>query len=233
MKEEEGIEKTIQEEIYQKLSQIKEAVMELIKEEKDKKKWKLLNAVFEMLNEIKVADTEDFKNAVTNQFETEGRVAVETLKLAYMAVEETMKKRESAKRLKSKGEDDEESHVRNVRRKKHYYTDSDGVTHYGIATKNGLWPKPSDSKDLSRYKLRVRDFIHAFFSMLVFGVLVLLDPNTVDCYYPSFGSTQKMLSMALPPVVGTIRSSLFVVFPNNRQGTLQAMHQKRTPKAFA
>ncbi|KAK9146793.1 hypothetical protein Sjap_006696 [Stephania japonica] len=98
------------------------------------------------------------------------------------------------------------------------FTDSDGVTHYGIATKNGLWPKPSDSKDLSSYKLRAGDFVHAFFSLLVFGVLVLLDPNTLDCYYPSFESTQKMLLMALPPVVGTISSTVFVLFPNNRHG---------------
>ncbi|KAF9618285.1 hypothetical protein IFM89_000920 [Coptis chinensis] len=97
------------------------------------------------------------------------------------------------------------------------YIDNDGETHYGMATKDGLWPS-SGSNDLSAYKLRVGDFVHAIFSLLVFGVVVLLDPNTIECYYPSFEATQKMLLMVLPPVVGALSSSVFVLFPNKRNG---------------
>lgn len=99
------------------------------------------------------------------------------------------------------------------------YTDSNGDTHYGVVTKNGLWPKgDADNEDLSKYKLRIGDFAHAFFALNVFLVLSLLDPNTVKCFYPSFESTQKVLLMVLPPVLGTIAGTVFVVFPNNRHG---------------
>lgn len=72
--------------------------------------------------------------------------------------------------------------------------------------------------DLSKYKLRVGDFVHAFFSVIVFSVVSLLDPNTVECFYPGFESEQKVLMMVLPPVIGAISSTVFMVFPNNRHG---------------
>ncbi|KAL4296445.1 hypothetical protein GQ457_12G004740 [Hibiscus cannabinus] len=97
------------------------------------------------------------------------------------------------------------------------YKDSDGMVHYGIATVNGLWPS-SGSVDLSKYKLRIGDFVHAFFSVVVFAVLSLLDSNTVQCFYPSFESTEKVLLMALPPVIGAISGSVFMMFPNTRHG---------------
>ncbi|XP_009369066.2 protein DMP2-like [Pyrus x bretschneideri] len=99
------------------------------------------------------------------------------------------------------------------------YTGSDGKTHYGVATCKGLWPSTnSNSVDLSAYKLRIGDFVHAFFSLIVFAVLSLLDTNTVRCYYPGFESTEKTLLLVLPPIIGTIAGTVFVVFPNNRHG---------------
>uniref|UniRef100_A0A5B7BBK5 DUF679 domain membrane protein 2 n=1 Tax=Davidia involucrata TaxID=16924 RepID=A0A5B7BBK5_DAVIN len=104
------------------------------------------------------------------------------------------------------------------------YTDSDGNTHYGIATRKGLWWPSSTSStdsalvDLSSYKLRFGDFVHALFSLVVFAVVVLLDTNTVNCFYPSFESSQRVLLMALPPAIGAVSSSVFVMFPNNRHG---------------
>lgn len=101
------------------------------------------------------------------------------------------------------------------------YKGSDGITHYGIATLKGLWPSSrsdSASVDLSSYKIRVGDFAHAFFSMIVFAVVSLLDGNTVQCFYPSFESTQKALVMVLPPAIGAVSSVIFVLFPNKRHG---------------
>ncbi|CAN6677007.1 unnamed protein product [Malus baccata var. baccata] len=99
------------------------------------------------------------------------------------------------------------------------YTGSDGQTHYGVATCKGLWPSTnSNSVDLSAYKLRIGDFVHAFFSVIVFAVISLLDTNTVRCYYPGFESTEKTLLQVLPLVIGTIAGTVFVVFPNNRHG---------------
>lgn len=97
------------------------------------------------------------------------------------------------------------------------YVDDQGQTHYAIATTKGLWPSPGDG-DWSAYKIRVGDFVHAALTMLVFGVLVLLDRNTMDCYYPAFESTQKMLIMVLPPVIGVVSGSVFMIFPNRRHG---------------
>ncbi|CAK9161918.1 unnamed protein product [Ilex paraguariensis] len=97
------------------------------------------------------------------------------------------------------------------------YTDSDGKTHYGIATPKGFWPS-AGSLDLSPYKLGFGDFAHAFFSLIVFSVVVILDNNTVECFYPSFVSSEKLVIMVLPPVLGALSSSIFMVFPNKRHG---------------
>ncbi|XP_042496208.1 protein DMP2-like [Macadamia integrifolia] len=93
---------------------------------------------------------------------------------------------------------------------------SDGLVHYGIVTIHGLWS--SSSTDASSYKLRVGDFVHGLMSLIVLAVVALLDPNTMKCYYPSFESTQKKLVMVLPPVVGAVASTVFVLFPSNRHG---------------
>ncbi|GAA0164502.1 hypothetical protein Leryth_002660 [Lithospermum erythrorhizon] len=96
------------------------------------------------------------------------------------------------------------------------YIDSDGMIHYGIATSKGLCP--SSSVDTSSYKLRIGDFVHAFFSLGVFAVVALLDSNTTGCFYPSFEKTQKVLYMTLPTVIGTVSSFVFMFFPNKRHG---------------
>ncbi|KAI3459324.1 hypothetical protein Pfo_015987 [Paulownia fortunei] len=113
------------------------------------------------------------------------------------------------------------------------YIDSQGNTHYGIATSKGLWPSSSSSstQDLSSYKLRFGDFVHAFFSLIVFAVVALLDPNSVECFYPSFESAQKILLMAMPPVIGAVSGSVFVLFPNNRHGIGYPSSQNSTPSS--
>ncbi|XP_059434503.1 protein DMP2-like [Corylus avellana] len=99
------------------------------------------------------------------------------------------------------------------------YVGDDGQTHYGFATSKGLWPSPeSKSVDLPTYKLRFADFVHAFFAVIVFGALVLLDGNTVGCFYPASESIEKTLIQVLPPVVGAVSSAVFMFFPNNRNG---------------
>lgn len=100
------------------------------------------------------------------------------------------------------------------------YTGTDGLTHYCVATIKGIWPSTNSgsSVNLSSYKLRFGDFVHAFFSLIVFAALALLDSNTVECFYPSFESTEKALLMALPPVVGAVSGVVFMLFPNTRHG---------------
>ncbi|KAE8660106.1 hypothetical protein F3Y22_tig00116958pilonHSYRG00081 [Hibiscus syriacus] len=99
------------------------------------------------------------------------------------------------------------------------YKGTDGLVQYGIATVKGLWLfSGSGSVNLSTYKLRIGDFIHAFFSIIVFAALSLLDINTVRCFYPSFESTDKALLVSLPPVIGVISGTVFMAFPNSRHG---------------
>ncbi|KAM6545299.1 hypothetical protein CsatB_026035 [Cannabis sativa] len=101
------------------------------------------------------------------------------------------------------------------------YVDSDGNIHYGVVTVSGIWPSTIDSApaaDLSKYKLRFGDFVHAFFSLTVFAGLSLLDSNTVKCFYPEFESEQKILLQVLPPVIGVISGGVFMLFPNTRHG---------------
>ncbi|PWA38484.1 DUF679 domain membrane protein 2 [Artemisia annua] len=100
------------------------------------------------------------------------------------------------------------------------YTDEDGATHYGIATPKGFWPSPDSSSgvDVSKYKLRIGDFVHAAFTGVVFAVVSLLDNNTVECLYPSFETNDKMLMMTVPPVIGALSGSVFMAFPNTRHG---------------
>lgn len=69
-----------------------------------------------------------------------------------------------------------------------------------------------------RYKLQFGDFVHAFLSLAVFGVVAVLDTNTVTCFDPAMLMQQKMMLQVLPPVIGTVSSSVFMVFPCNRHG---------------
>ena len=99
------------------------------------------------------------------------------------------------------------------------YVGDDGKTHDGVVTSKDIWPS-ADSKNVNllSYKLRFGDFVHAFFALLVFAVLVLLDQNTVGCFYPSSESFEKTLLIVLPPIVGAVSSVVFMFFPNDRHG---------------
>lgn len=101
------------------------------------------------------------------------------------------------------------------------FTDSyedNGKIHYGFATTQGkLWPSPKD-KTLPAKTLGFEDFVHGFLAVFVFGVVVCLDRNTVDCFYPMSESLHWALLQVLPPVVGAISSVVLLYFPNNRRG---------------
>lgn len=99
------------------------------------------------------------------------------------------------------------------------YTGSDCAAHYGIATGNGLWPSPaSELVDLSKYKLRVADFVHAMLSTMVFMAVTFLDPNTAECFYPKYAKDMKVMLKLLPPAIGALSSAIFMVFPSKRHG---------------
>ncbi|XP_068658193.1 protein DMP3 [Aristolochia californica] len=108
------------------------------------------------------------------------------------------------------------------------FTDSfrspDGQLYYGFATRNGMWlfdyptTAATSLPDLSKYKARPIDWVHAVLSVLVFAVVALKDRNVLNCFYPMPGKeTQEVLSI-VPVAVGLLCSLLFVAFPTRRHG---------------
>ncbi|CAF2246746.1 BnaA08g14730D [Brassica napus] len=108
------------------------------------------------------------------------------------------------------------------------FTDSvkaeDGNVYYGFATRKGMWvfdyPDPSGLglPDLSKYRIRFVDWIHAVLSMLVFGAVAMRDNNAVSCFYPAPEQETKKVLDIVPVGVGVICSLLFLVFPTRRHG---------------
>uniref|UniRef100_A0A0E0KE65 DUF679 domain-containing protein n=1 Tax=Oryza punctata TaxID=4537 RepID=A0A0E0KE65_ORYPU len=102
------------------------------------------------------------------------------------------------------------------------YVGSDGRVYYGVVTARGLRTFAADpdaaGRDLSGYRLRAGDFVHAALSLLVFATIALLDADTVACLYPALEVSERTMMAVLPPVVGGVASYAFMVFPNNRHG---------------
>ncbi|KAF8376996.1 hypothetical protein HHK36_030368 [Tetracentron sinense] len=104
------------------------------------------------------------------------------------------------------------------------FRSSDGKVYYGLATFNGMWlfdypiTMASSLPDLSKYRLRFIDGVHAVLSVLVFIAVALRDKNVLSCFYPKpEHETQEVLDR-VPIGIGLICSLLFVVFPTRRNG---------------
>ncbi|XP_074293944.1 protein DMP3-like [Silene latifolia] len=111
------------------------------------------------------------------------------------------------------------------------FTDSlqgpDGQVYYGLATTKGMWlfdyPNSNlnpgqENLNLTKYKLRFIDWVHAVLSMFVFGVVALRDKNVVTCFAPTPSHEIQEVLDIVPIGVGLICSLLFVVFPTRRHG---------------
>jgi Protein of unknown function (DUF679) len=76
----------------------------------------------------------------------------------------------------------------------------------------------SPPADLSKYRLKFLDLIHAIFSVLVFFAVALRDKNVISCFYPNPGKEVQEVLDIVPLSVGVLCSLLFVVFPTRRHG---------------
>ncbi|XVF68247.1 hypothetical protein PTKIN_Ptkin10aG0189900 [Pterospermum kingtungense] len=101
---------------------------------------------------------------------------------------------------------------------------SDGQVYYGLATFKGMflfdYPDPTGSglPDLSKYRIKFIDGVHAVLSVLVFAAVAMRDKNVLMCFYPTpKHETQEVLDI-VPVGIGLICSLLFVVFPTRRHG---------------
>lgn len=105
---------------------------------------------------------------------------------------------------------------------------SDGRIYHGIATFKGLWlfdyspVNVMDSStilpELSKYKIRPIDFVHAFLSVFVFFAVALRDNNVLTCYYPQPRRETKEVLDIVPLGIGFLCTLLFLVFPTTRHG---------------
>ncbi|GKV32155.1 hypothetical protein SLEP1_g40779 [Rubroshorea leprosula] len=91
---------------------------------------------------------------------------------------------------------------------------SDGQVYYGFVTFKGMYlfdsPDPTGLglPDLTTYKIRLIDWVHAVLSVLVFGAVALRDRNVVSCFYPSPEKEIKEVLDIVPVGIGLICSLL-------------------------
>ncbi|KAF9603591.1 hypothetical protein IFM89_037090 [Coptis chinensis] len=107
------------------------------------------------------------------------------------------------------------------------FTDSfktqEGQVYYGLVTFKGMWlfdypGTVSSLPDLSKYRIRLIDGVHAVLSVFIFVAIALRDANVLRCFYPNpEQETQDILSIA-PVGISVICGLLFVVFPTRRHG---------------
>ncbi|MQM23545.1 hypothetical protein Taro_056611 [Colocasia esculenta] len=111
------------------------------------------------------------------------------------------------------------------------FTDSvvglDGKLYHGIATWRGFYIFNYDGsdeeqdkvlKDMSRMRIRPVDFVHAFFSVLVFLTVTLSDASVQSCFFSDAGANAKELLINLPLGVGFLSTMVFMIFPTYRRG---------------
>ncbi|XP_066308761.1 protein DMP2-like [Miscanthus floridulus] len=110
------------------------------------------------------------------------------------------------------------------------FTDSlvgrDGKLYHGAATFWGFYPfnytgtseeREATFKDLSRFRITARDFVHAFFSALVFLAVALADASIQGCLFPDAGPDVRELLANLPLGAGFLSSMVFMIFPTTRK----------------
>ncbi|KAJ1270830.1 hypothetical protein BS78_06G081200 [Paspalum vaginatum] len=110
------------------------------------------------------------------------------------------------------------------------FTDSlvgrDGKLYHGMATFRGFYPfnytgtreeREATLKDVSRFRITALDFVHAFFSALVFLAVALADARVQGCLWPDAGPDMKELMVNLPLGIGFMSSMVFMIFPTTRK----------------
>lgn len=110
------------------------------------------------------------------------------------------------------------------------FTDSvvgqDGKLYYGVATRRGLnvfnmSREEEEAKKLSHSELRLRplDFVHSFFTAMVFLTVAFSDVGLQNCFFGQHpGGNTKELLKNLPLGMAFLSSFVFLIFPTKRKG---------------
>ncbi|VAI51405.1 protein DMP10-like [Triticum urartu] len=113
------------------------------------------------------------------------------------------------------------------------FTDSivshrDGKQYYGFATPRGFkvfnfsneeerqeW---NDIYKFQRLRLGPLDFVHAFFTAVVFLTVAFSDVGLQTCFFPDAGGNTQELLKNLPLGMAFLSSFVFIIFPTKRKG---------------
>ncbi|XP_015688742.2 protein DMP10-like [Oryza brachyantha] len=104
--------------------------------------------------------------------------------------------------------------------------DGDGKLYYGVATRRGLnvfnmSRKEEEEKNLGHSELCLKpvDFVHAFFTAMVFLTVAFSDIALQSCFFGQNpgGNTSELLKN-LPLGMAFLSSFVFMIFPTKRKG---------------
>ncbi|KAF8661668.1 hypothetical protein HU200_056614 [Digitaria exilis] len=111
------------------------------------------------------------------------------------------------------------------------FTDSvvgrDRKLYYGVATPHGFnvfnFSGEEEEKEwalgeLRKLRLRPLDYVHAFFSAVVFLTLAFSDVGLQRCFFPDAGVNTHELLTNLPLGAAFLSSFVFMIFPTKRKG---------------
>ncbi|XP_039114381.1 protein DMP2-like [Dioscorea cayenensis subsp. rotundata] len=104
---------------------------------------------------------------------------------------------------------------------------SDGKLYYGLATFKGFYvfnyvgeEEDYDKvfKGLKKLRITTLDYVHAFFSSLVFFSITFSDASIQSCFFPNAGKDTKEFLVNLPLGAGFLSALVFMIFPTSRKG---------------
>ncbi|XP_002966215.2 protein DMP4 [Selaginella moellendorffii] len=102
------------------------------------------------------------------------------------------------------------------------FTDSfeapNGKVYYGFATFRGMWTpqieQPCPGVDLSKFRITVGDFVHAFLTVYVFLTTSAFSTDVASCFF----TVPDEVVRAAPSITAFLVSSVFLLFPTTRHG---------------
>lgn len=97
-----------------------------------------------------------------------------------------------------------------------------GKVYYGMATRKGIWIFNDDDEvgrgqvELSRFRVRWIDFVHAAAALVVFLAFAICDVKVQRCFFPA--EDLNAVVMNVPLAAGVLSTFFFMVFPTTRRG---------------
>ncbi|KAF8694603.1 hypothetical protein HU200_038132 [Digitaria exilis] len=104
--------------------------------------------------------------------------------------------------------------------------DCNGKVHKGVALPSGLYilslsneeRKKIPSAELKRRRLKPLDWVHAFFTAVVFLTIAGSDVGLQNCFFPKANDDTKQMLKNLPLGMAVMSSFVFTIFPTTRKG---------------